>query len=201
MNINIIVAYCNNNGIGFENQMPWHIKSDLKKFQKLTTGTGNNAIIMGRNTFESIKYKPLPNRDNLILSSTLNINEQINNKHKPDNNNIIKSFLNISLLEDFLKTKTYHEIWVIGGTKIYELFLNQDISSNIKVQNIYETYIDKEFICDTFFPIIDPEKFRFISQKIHIKDYNLENTNYNYDFNIFDRVYKRCGEIALNAIS
>ena len=191
MNINIIVAYCNNNGIGFENQMPWHIKSDLKKFQKLTTGKGNNAIIMGRNTFESIKSKPLPNRDNLILSSTLNTNEKLNNKYKPDNNNIIKSFLNISLLEEFLKTKKYDEIWVIGGTKIYELFLNQDIFSNIKVQNIYETYIDKEFKCDTFFPKINTEIFRFVSQEIHIKDYNLENTNLDNDFNIFDRVYKR----------
>ena len=54
MNINIIVAYCKNNGIGFENKMPWHIKSDLKKFQKLTIGNGNNAIIMGKNTYNSI---------------------------------------------------------------------------------------------------------------------------------------------------
>jgi dihydrofolate reductase len=196
MNINIIVAYCNNNGIGFENQMPWHIKSDLKKFQKLTTGKGNNAIIMGRNTFESIKCKPLSNRDNLILSSTLNINEKINNKYNPNNNNIIKSFLNITLLEDFLKTKNYDEIWVIGGTKIYELFLNQDISPNLQVQNIYETYIDKEFKCDTFFPKINTELFRFISQEIHIKDYNLKNTDLDNDFNIFDRVYKRSGVLS-----
>lgn len=196
MNINIIVAYCNNNGIGFENQMPWHIKSDLKKFQKLTTGKGNNAIIMGRNTFESIKSKSLPNRDNLILSSTLNINEKINNKHNPNNNNIIKSFLNITLLEDFLKTKIYDELWVIGGTQIYELFLNQDISSNIKVQNIYETYIDKEFNCDTFFPKINTEKFRFVSQEIHKKDNDLESTNLDNDFNIFDRVYTRVGVLS-----
>jgi len=196
MNINIIVAYCNNNGIGFENQMPWHIKSDLKKFQKLTTGTGNNAIIMGRNTFESIKSKPLSGRDNLILSSTLNINEKINNKYKPDNNNIIKSFLNITLLEEFLKTKKYDEIWVIGGTKIYELFLNEDISSNLQVQNIYETYIDKEFKCDTFFPKINTYNFRFVSQEIH------KNTlDFDIDFFVFDRVYKRYEEIAPHAIS
>jgi dihydrofolate reductase len=185
MNINIIVAYCKNNGIGFENKMPWHIKSDLKKFQQLTIGKGNNAIIMGRNTFESIKSKPLIGRDNLILSSTLNINEKINNKYKSDYN-IVKSFSNLTLLENFLKTKNYDEIWIIGGMKIYELFLNQDLSSNLQVQNIYETYIDKEFKCDTFFPKIKTEIFKFISQEIQKKNITLDN-----DFFVFDRVYKR----------
>tara|TARA_B100001093_G_scaffold433968_1_gene431215 strand:+ start:214 stop:807 length:594 start_codon:yes stop_codon:yes gene_type:complete len=190
MNINIIVAHCKNNGIGFENKMPWHIKSDLKKFKKLTTGRGNNAIIMGRNTFESIN-KPLIGRDNLILSSTLNINEKINTEEKTDNNNIVKSFHNLTLLEDFLKFKNYDEIWVIGGMKIYELFLSQDITYNLQVQNIYETYIDKEFNCDTFFPKINTEKFKFMSQEIQKKNINLDNNNLDNNFNIFDRVYKR----------
>ena len=71
-NINLIVAICNNNGIGYKNTLPWKIPTDLKKFKKLTQGKGNNAIIMGKNTYESIK-KSLPNRDNLILSTQLEI--------------------------------------------------------------------------------------------------------------------------------
>ena len=55
MQFKIIVATCNNNGIGINNQLPWDlIKEDMKLFSKLTTGNGNNAIIMGRKTFESI---------------------------------------------------------------------------------------------------------------------------------------------------
>ena len=84
MNINIIVAYCQNNGIGYNNLLPWNIKSDLKKFQDLTTGSGNNAVIMGKNTFESIlniNKGSLKNRDNLILSTTLNVD----NKNKTNN--------------------------------------------------------------------------------------------------------------------
>ena len=61
-NINLIVAMCKNNGIGYNNELPWKILSDLKKFKKLTQGKGNNAVIMGKNTYESIK-KSLPNRD------------------------------------------------------------------------------------------------------------------------------------------
>ena len=54
-NINLIVAMCKNNGIGYKNELPWKISSDLKKFKKLTQGKGNNAVIMGKNTYESIK--------------------------------------------------------------------------------------------------------------------------------------------------
>ena len=139
MNINIIVAYCNNNGIGFENQMPWHIKSDLKKFQKLTTGTGNNAIIMGRNTFESLPNKFLPKRDNLILSSSIIIDEK-------REDNIIKSFDNIDNIIKFCNGKNYQEVWIIGGQLIYESFIRINI-----VNKLFITKINKKYLCDKFF--------------------------------------------------
>ena len=77
MLINIIVAYEKNGGIGLNNSIPWKITSDLKKFKNLTIGNKNNALIMGKNTWLSIK-KNLPFRDNLILSSSLNIHN-VNN--------------------------------------------------------------------------------------------------------------------------
>jgi len=46
----LIVAFCKNRGIGFKNTLPWKLKSDMERFQKLTIGKGNNAVIMGRNT-------------------------------------------------------------------------------------------------------------------------------------------------------
>ena len=76
MNYNIIVAICENNGIGYNNSLPWNIKEDLKIFSKLTRGNNNNAIIMGRNTFESLPNNFLPKRDNLVLSESLKIDEE-----------------------------------------------------------------------------------------------------------------------------
>ena len=175
-NINLIVAMCKNNGIGYKNDLPWKISSDLKKFKKLTQGKGNNAVIMGKNTYESIK-KSLPNRDNLILSTQFEI-DKIHNENK-----ITKSFKNIDLLNNFIKLKKYDEIWIIGGSQIYELFLNN--SNELKVNNIYVTYIDKEYICDTFFPNIDNNIYRFMYQEIH----NTENKELEYK--IFDRLYSR----------
>ena len=72
MIVNIIVAYCKNRGLGKNNTLLWDVKSDMAKFKKLTSGDGNNAIIMGRKTFESLNNsKGLVARDNLILSKSL----------------------------------------------------------------------------------------------------------------------------------
>ena len=189
MNINIIVAYCKNNGIGFENKMPWHIKSDLKKFQKLTIGNGNNANIMGKNTYNSIlniNKNSLKNRDNLILSTSLNVNT------KNITNNVIKSFNNIQNLENFIKTKKYEEVWIIGGEKIYNYFLNiYPANELLTPKNIYITFINNDFECDTFFPTIDLLKYKFVSQEIHSTDANINTDTHN--LNIFDIIYTKIG--------
>ena len=69
--MNLIVAYCRNRGIGFKNKLPWKLSSDMNRFKNLTIGDGNNAVIMGRNTWESLpqKFKPLPKRSNIVLST------------------------------------------------------------------------------------------------------------------------------------
>ena len=184
MHINIIVGICKNNGIGINNTLPWKVRSDLLKFKNLTTGNNKNAIIMGKNTWTSINSKGLPNRDNLILSSSIDI-DTINT----NSNNISKSFNNIEKLEDFVEYKKYEEVWIIGGEKIYNYFLNEyNTKKNIlKINKIFVTYIDKIFECDTFFPDIDASKFKFKSKSIHNNGY----VNHLYDFDIFDKVYER----------
>lgn len=144
MKYNIIVACDINNGIGKDNKLPWNIPEDLKRFSKLTRGEGNNAIIMGKNTWESLPKKPLPKRDNLILSTKLNINQ---NKPK---NNYVKSFSSISDIEEFCDTQKYDEIWIIGGAQIYNTFIESK-----KVNKIYATLIHNNFDCDCFFPEIN----------------------------------------------
>lgn len=70
----IIVARSLNRGIGKNGDMIWKLPNDFKMFKKITTScpTGN-TVIMGRNTFESIRRRPLPNRTNIIVSSTLKL--------------------------------------------------------------------------------------------------------------------------------
>lgn len=139
MNYNIIVAICENNGIGYNNSLPWNIKEDLKIFSKLTRGNNNNAIIMGRNTFESLPNKFLPKRDNLILSSSIIIDEK-------KENNIIKTFDNIDSIIEFCNSKNYQEVWIIGGQLIYESFLRKNI-----INKLFITKINKKYLCDKFF--------------------------------------------------
>jgi len=188
MKVNIITAYCKNGGLGKNNTLIWNIKSDMAKFKKLTIGNGNNAVIMGRKTFESINnINGLVNRDNLILSKSLNI----------------KSFVSIEAIDEYVKTKTYSELWVIGGAEIYELFLNNYKKLENSIFNIDEiviTYIDTDFECDCFFPdlnnYIDKYNLHFYSKKV-IKNMqpnaepNAEpNADSRQNYNIYDVVYK-----------
>lgn len=175
MFVNIIVAYSKNNGIGKNNSLPWKISSDLKKFKNLTIGNKKNAIIMGKNTYLSLNNKSLVNRDNLILSSSLKI-DNIN-----ENNNITRSFKNEIELKEYLESKNYEELWVIGGENIYDLFLNK--TDIYKVIKIYVTLIDEDFDCDKFFPVLDDSKYSFISKSIHLN-------NNNKDYSMYDIIYK-----------
>lgn len=182
MNINIIVAYCKNRGIGVNNDLPWKIKSDLKKFYKLTTGSGNNAVIMGRNTWNSLNCKPLKLRDNLIISSSLNI-EKIH-----VNNEIVKSFNSIENTLLYCDSKKYDKIWIIGGEQIYSSFLNDNKFIKL-IKKIYVTELDYNYDCDTFFPKIE-NNFKCILKKTHIlnKNYNEFNIMVNHD--VWDKIYE-----------
>jgi len=136
MKLKMIVAMDNKNGIGFENSIPWYYPEDLKYFSKVTKGAGNNAIVMGKNTWKSLPKHPLPGRDNLILSTS----EYFEGDR-------YKTFSNIGDLEKYCDK--YDEVWVIGGADIYELFIH-----NILLEEINVTRINRTYKCDTFFPEI-----------------------------------------------
>ena len=136
MTFNLILAVDINEGIGIDNKLPWKLSKDLKNFSKLTKGNGNNCVIMGRNTYESIG-KILPGRQNIILSNSITkINGAI------VCNSVEKA------LEECI-TNAYDEVWIIGGSKVYNDFLS--IEGLIK--NIYLTIVESNFQCDTFFKI------------------------------------------------
>ena len=93
MNYKIIAAVCQDRGIGKDGTLPWKIVEDLQFFSKLTKGNGKNAVIMGKKTWDSFKGRSLIERDNLIISSTLSLEDNTND-------NKIKS-ISVEINENF----------------------------------------------------------------------------------------------------
>jgi dihydrofolate reductase len=143
--MNIIVAHCKNRGIGFKNKLPWELSADLERFKQLTIGNGNNAVIMGRNTWRSLpsRYKPLPKRENIVLTTEI---------EKPvfsDTNDTPIWMPSLKESIKYCKERHISQTWIIGGEFLYKTALN-----TVDIDNIYITHIDNDFRCDTFFPIV-----------------------------------------------
>ena len=154
--LNIIVAYCDKNGIGLNNDIPWKIMGDLKHFKNITTthGETNNIVIMGRNTWESIphNYRPLSNRYNFVLSSKVDFIDS----HKVDF--IGTSFENIIKYINSRKDIFYDsKIFIIGGEMLYKHILDEYI---LNIDKLYITEIYEKLECDRFFPKIDNNVFK-----------------------------------------
>lgn len=123
-----IVAMDSNKGIGIENRLPWFIPKDLKWFKEKTI---NKPVIMGRLTAESMHWKPLPKRDNYIL--TKKTVEEIPSGWFKYNES----------LKDELISK---EAFIIGGMQIYKLFWDE-------IETFWVTEIDHKFSVDTIFDL------------------------------------------------
>jgi dihydrofolate reductase len=168
--MNIIVAMCRNKGIGKNGKIPWILKEDMNFFKRKTIGDGNNAVIMGRKTFESLDNK-LPKRDNYIISSSGLIDNIANtaNTAKIDtidtidkidnlkNDSFLYDNIHIACYDLLTKRHRYDDMWVIGGEQIYSWFLNNNLIKDVYITNVF---LDEE--CDCFFPNL-PNRF----SKIH----------------------------------
>lgn len=159
--LSIIVAIAKNSAIGKGNNLLCHISEDLKYFKKTTL---NSPVIMGRKTWESLPKKPLPNRENIIISR--------NPYYKAEGGRLITS-----LDEAITLRNDERECFVIGGEEIYRALLPY-------CQRLYITQIDKEFEADTFFPTLDLNNWEEVSKS---------ETHYDINQNIGFRfvVYKR----------
>ena len=132
MKITLVAAIASNNVIGKENSLPWNIPEDLKRFKQMTSG---HTILMGRKTFDSIG-RPLPNRQNIVMTKDKNFKQE-----------------GIKVINDFdealeLIKESNEDIFVIGGSKIYELF--EPVANKLAI-----TRILKDFEGDAFFPDIN----------------------------------------------
>lgn len=137
-NTNLIVAMTGDGVIGLDNKLPWHIPEDMKNFKELTTG---NVVVMGRKTYESIpeKFRPLPNRDNIVVST------QMSNNSSNYNGIIVVP----SLEEALNKSKEFNkEIFIIGGAQLYEAALPF-------VEKMYISFVKGSYHGNVFFPEID----------------------------------------------
>jgi len=121
MKIALIAAHTDNLVIGKNNSIPWHYSEDLKRFKRLTMG---HPIIMGRKTFESIGSKPLPGRENIVISRTQTF----------DNVTCFQS------VDDAIQaTKNNDTIFIIGGSQLYQETLNKaDLLYITEVHDIVE---------------------------------------------------------------
>lgn len=154
MSYKLIVAMDNLKGIGLNNKLPWpFIKEDMKNFRNLTTGDGNNAVVMGKNTFLSLP-NILKNRINIVLSKDL----------KESNRENVFIIRSIEELLEFIKNK-YSEVWIIGGSSIYKEFLNRDL-----INEMYITEINNSYNCDCYFPEVKWENWKLINNQLIIND-------------------------------
>nr|AIA12196.1 Dihydrofolate reductase [uncultured bacterium] len=148
MRISFIVAKAENNVIGINNQLPWHLKADLQMFKRITMG---HHILMGRKTFESIG-KALPGRVSLVISST----------PRPVAENVLwfnSIFRAIKQAERSGET----ELFIIGGEQIFKYGLSL-------VDRIYLTEVKGNIKGDVFFPQLSMKSWNKISEQHCLKD-------------------------------
>lgn len=164
MHISIVVAASENNVIGINNQLPWHLPDDLKFFKRITM---DKPILMGKNTWMSIG-KRLPGRLNIVLSASL--------KDVPE------GVLLFSTLEEaiyYLEQKEIAEVCIIGGGQIYATALPF-------CHRVYLTRVHTQLEHGSaFFPILEPGVWQLVQQQEHPVD---EKHLFAFTFQQWDRI-------------
>ena len=146
--LTIIVAAGENNGIGKDNDLIWHLSDDLKRFKTLTNG---HHIIMGRKTFESFE-KPLPNRTHIVITRQKNYIAP-------------EGVIVVNNMEDALDAaRSDKQPFIIGGGEIYKQSIN--LANKIELTRVHASFEG----ADTFFPEIDTKKWEEINRRTHDTD-------------------------------
>lgn len=162
MIISLVVASADNNAIGKNNKLLWHLPNDMRFFKNLTWGM---AVIMGRKTFESLG-KPLSGRKNIVIT------RQPNWK--------VDGVLTVSNLDDALfaiSSMDMKEAFIIGGGEVYALSLP-------KANRIYLTRVHAKPEADAFFPVLNQKEWQLASKK----DFPVDNKHaYAYSFELWER--------------
>ena len=151
--ITIIAAIAENNALGKDNKLIWHLPADLIRFKKTTS---NHHIIMGRKTYESLG-KPLPNRTNIIITRNKNF--------------IAEGCIVVHSLKEAIEAaKEDKNPYILGGAEIYKQAIK--IADKLDI-----TYVHYKFEADAFFPEIDTDIWKETS-----REYNIANDKNKYNF-------------------
>ncbi len=160
----IIVAQARNRAIGRNNELPWRLAEDLKRFKELTVG---HPVIMGRRTFDSILaqlQRPLPGRENIVVTR--------DQSFKP------LGAVAVWSVKEALRHARGQDAFIIGGAQIYA----ETIGS---VDRLYVTEVDTVIDnADAFFPEIDPHQWEEVGREAFDKD---DDNEYDCHFVIYDR--------------
>ena len=143
----IIAAAAENNALGKDNDLVWHLPDDFKRFKALTSG---HKIIMGRKTLESFP-KPLPNREHIAITR--------DKDYEPK----FPCTIVHSLQQAMDLIYDGETAFIIGGGEIYKQ--SMEIATDIELTRVHET-----FAADAFFPEIDEKEWKFVNEEYHPKD-------------------------------
>ena len=163
MRISMVVAAAENNVIGKDNKLPWHLPKDLKFFKKVTDG---HPIIMGRKTLEALG-RLLPNRTHIVITRQEGFSPP--------------GVLVAPSPEKALQLAAEHdknEVFIIGGGEIFHIMLPL-------TDRVYLTRVHAVIEGDAHFPELPPAEWRLVSAEYHYAD---EKHKYDFTFQIFDRV-------------
>lgn len=163
MNISCVVAVGHNNVIGKDNDIPWYLPADLKYFKKITL---NHHILMGRNCYDSIG-RPLPKRTNVIITR---------DPYYISSNCLVAHSIDQAL--EIAYDNGENEAMIIGGGTIYEQ--TKDLWDRL-----YITEVDVHADGDIFFPKVDFEQWKLVSEEKHLPD---DKNEYAYTFKVYDRI-------------
>lgn len=156
--ITMIAAAAENNELGKDNKIIWHLPDDFKRFKLITSG---HHIIMGRKTFESFP-KPLPNRTHIVITRKEN--------YQPSGCIVVNS-----MQEALDYCKQEENIFIIGGGEIYAL--GMPLSDKIELTRVHHA-----FDADAYFPVINAEEWLLSKSETHTKD---ENHKYEFTYETY----------------
>lgn len=164
-NLSIIVAIAQNGAIGKDNDLLWHLSGDLKRFKQLTTG---HHVVMGRKTWDSLPKRPLPKRQNIVMTN--------NPDFAADGATVVHS---VNDLFNVLKDCD-DEVFVMGGAAIYKALLPF-------CRRLYITRVYRDYEADVYFPTIDMSEFTLVSLGEPLQD---EESGLDFAYEEYERKYR-----------
>lgn len=163
MIISLVVAASENNVIGKNNQLLWHLPKDMKFFKNVTWAM---PVVMGRKTFESMGSKPLSGRKNIVITRKTG--------WRAEGVSVVNS---VDAAIALAKELNYKEIFIIGGGEIYMIAFE-------RANKIYMTRVHAELEGDTYFPVIEKNDWKLLTNADNPAD---EKHAYAYSFQLWGR--------------